>query len=77
MYGKRFLAISRIGVYFAVIALVGVTLFGSIAPASPMLERTKRNLERDNYFFEWRLFGRDTVYEDYAVEAMESDGYED
>ena len=56
MYGKRFLAVSRIGVYFAVIALVGVTLFGSIAPASPMLERTKRNLERDGVYFEWRLW---------------------
>ena len=77
MYGKRFLFVSRIGVYIAVIALVGVTLFGSIAPASPMLERTKRNLERDGVFFEWRLFGRDTSYEDYGVEVLEVEGYED
>ena len=77
MYGKRFLTVSRISVYIAVIALVGVTLFGSIAPASPMLERTKRNLERDGVFFEWRLFRTDTLYDYDAVEMLEVVGDED
>ncbi|MCH7904194.1 MAG: hypothetical protein IH944_06455 [Armatimonadetes bacterium] len=77
MYGKRFLLVSRISVYFAVIALIGVTLFGSIAPASPLLERTKRNLERDGVYFEWRLFEADTLDEVTAAEIMEVDGYED
>jgi len=50
MYSKRFLQISRLGVYFAVLVLVGVTLFGSIAPASPTLERTKREIDYVPYF---------------------------
>ncbi|MCH8979438.1 MAG: hypothetical protein IH945_09405 [Armatimonadetes bacterium] len=47
MYGKRFQLWSRIGVYTATAVLVAVTLFGSIAPASPTLERTKRNIEKE------------------------------
>ena len=49
MYGKRFQFWSRIGVYTAVVVLVAVTLFGTIAPASPMLERTKREIDTEQF----------------------------
>ena len=45
MYGKRFQLWSKLGVYTAVLVLVVVTLFGTIAPASPTLERMKRDVE--------------------------------
>lgn len=49
MYSNRFRYWSRIGVYTAVVVLVAVTLFGSIAPASPTLEQTKRDIENSRY----------------------------
>lgn len=45
MYGKRFQFWSKIGVYAAMAVLVAVTLIGTIAPASPTLERMKRDVE--------------------------------
>ena len=47
MYSKRFQLWSKLGVYTATAVLVAVTLFGSIAPASPTLERTKRKIEKE------------------------------
>ncbi len=45
MYGKRFQLWSKLGVYTAITVLVAVTLIGTIAPASPTLERTKREVQ--------------------------------